>query len=266
MGATGRRPGSPGEMAPLPCPMTAVEDQGPTPVWAVVTPGTSTRATMPTCMKHSPDARRALQLEYATIGWNAGEAVFTITLGVIAGSLALIGFGTDSIIEIFASSVVVWHMRPGHEAASDARTARALRLVAVAFALLAVVLAFAAVRDLVTQRRAGESVVGIAYLAVTAVVMFGLAIAKHRLARRIGSAPLRSEATMTFLDGILSVATLSGLALNATVGWWWADPAAALVVAVAAGREARENWVEAIEWEAGPDGGGGDGVGGAGPG
>lgn len=266
MGATGRRPGSPGEMAPLPCPMTAVEDQGPTPVWAVVTPGTSTRATMPTCMNHSPDARRALQLEYATIGWNAGEAVFTITLGVIAGSLALIGFGTDSIIEIFASSVVVWHMRPGHEAASDARTARALRLVAVAFALLAVVLAFAAVRDLVTQRRAGESVVGIAYLAVTAVVMFGLAIAKHRLARRIGSAPLRSEATMTFLDGILSVATLSGLALNATVGWWWADPAAALVVAVAAGREARENWVEAIEWEAGPDGGGGDGVGGAGPG
>ncbi len=198
-----------------------------------------------------PEAeRRALQLEYATIGWNAGEAVFTITLGVIAGSLALIGFGTDSIIEIFASSVIVWHLRPGHEIASPARTALALRLVATAFLLLAVALAFAASRDLVTQRQADESIPGIIYLAITAVVMFGLAAAKHRLADRIGSAPLRAEATMTFLDGILSVATLTGLALNAALDWWWADPAAAIFVAVAAANEARENWQEASEFAA----------------
>lgn len=191
--------------------------------------------------------RRALLLEYATIVWNLGEAVLTIGLGVVAGSLALIGFGTDSIIEMFASAVVVWHVRPGHETDHPERTRLALRLVALAFALLAVVLAGAAIRDLVTERRAGESPFGIAYLGVTAVVMFSLAAAKRRLAGRLDSAPLRSEAAMTFLDGILSMATLTGLALNAGLGWWWADPAAALVVAVAAANEARENRAEAGE-------------------
>jgi len=189
--------------------------------------------------------RRALLLEYATIAWNLGEAVLTISLGVAARSLALIGFGTDSIIEVFASSVVVWHVRPGHETDHPARTRRALLLVAVAFAVLAVVLGVVAIRDLVTERRAGESPIGIAYLAVTAVVMFSLAVAKRRLASRLDSAPLRSEASMTFLDGILSSATLTGLALNAALGWWWADPAAALIVAVAAANEARENRAEA---------------------
>lgn len=193
--------------------------------------------------------QRALRLEYATIGWNVGEAVLTITLGVLAGSLALIGFGTDSIIEVFASSVVVWHLRPGHETDNPARTRLALRLVAVAFLALAVTLTVAAVRDLTSGRRAGESLFGIAYLAVTALVMFGLSVQKHRIARALSSAPLRSEATMTFLDGILSTATLTGLALNAAFGLWWADPAAALLVAVFAFNEARENWREAAEIE-----------------
>jgi divalent metal cation (Fe/Co/Zn/Cd) transporter len=201
-------------------------------------------------MNPSPDARprlqrRALRLEYATIAWNLGEAVLTVALGILAGSLALIGFGTDSVIEVFASAVVVWHVLPGHETDHPERTRLALRLVAAAFALLALVLAGAAIRDLATGRRAGESPFGIAYLAVTAVVMFSLAAAKHRVARALGSSPLRSEAAMTFLDGILSSATLVGLALNAVLGWWWADPAAALVVAVAAAGEARENLREA---------------------
>lgn len=196
--------------------------------------------------------RRALLLEYATIAWNLGEAVFTIALGVAAGSLALVGFGTDSIIEVFASSVVVWHVRPGHEFDRPERTRLALRLVAIAFALLAAILAVVAIRDLVTGRRAGDSPIGIAYLAVTAVVMFVLAAAKRRLAVRLDSAPLRSEASMTFLDGILSTATLTGLALNAMMGWWWADPAAALVVAIAAANEARENRAEAAEITEGP--------------
>jgi len=191
--------------------------------------------------------RRALRLEYGTIAWNLGEAVLTISLGVVAGSLALVGFGTDSIIEVFASSVVVWHLRPGHEEDRPERTRLALLLVATAFLLLAIVLAAVATRDLVTGRRAGESPVGIVYLAVTALVMFGLAIAKRRTAERLVSAPLRSEASMTFLDGILSTLTLTGLALNAALGWWWADPAAALVVAIAAANEARENRREAAE-------------------
>jgi len=207
-------------------------------------------------MNPSPDARprlqrRALRLEYATIAWNLGEAVLTVALGILAGSLALIGFGTDSVIEVFASAVVVWHVLPGHETDHPERTRLALRLVAAAFALVALVLAGAAIRDLATGRRAGESPFGIAYLAVTAVVMFSLAAAKHRVARALGSSPLRSEAAMTFLDGILSSATLTGLALNAVLGWWWADPAAALVVAVAAAGEARENLREAGEILAG---------------
>jgi divalent metal cation (Fe/Co/Zn/Cd) transporter len=139
----------------------------------------------------------------------------------------------------------VWHLRPGHEEDRPERTRLALRLVATAFLLLALVLAAVAIRDLATGRRAGESPIGIAYLAVTALVMFGLAIAKRRTAGALGSAPLRSEAAMTFLDGMLATLTLTGLALNAGLGWWWADPAAALVVALAAANEARENRREA---------------------
>ncbi|MEE9298288.1 MAG: cation transporter [Acidimicrobiia bacterium] len=181
------------------------------------------------------------------MGWNVGEALLTIALGAVAASLALIGFGTVSIIEVFASSVVVWHLMPGHPVDHSDRTARALRLVAVAFVALAVVLTVAGVRDLVIGRRPDESPWGIAYLAVTALVMFGLAFTKIRIARRLGSAPLRSEASMTFLDGVLSTATMTGLALNAALGWWWADPAAALLVGLAAANEARENWAEAAK-------------------
>ncbi len=190
--------------------------------------------------------RLALRLEYATVGWNVGEAFLTIALGAVASSLALIGFGTVSIVEVFASVVVVWHLRPsshGH----GGRTARAHRLVAIAFAVLALALFAVSTRDLVVGRRPDESPWGIAYLAVTAVVMFGLAFAKRRIATQLRSTPLEAEATMTFLDGILSTSTMLGLLLNATLGWWWADPAAALVVSFAAANEARENWAEAIE-------------------
>lgn len=191
--------------------------------------------------------RRALRLEYATIGWNVGEAVLTIGLGWAAGSLALIGFGTVSVVEVFASVVVVWHLRPGHEIDQPNRTRLALRLIAAAFAVLATVLAVAAINDLATGRQADESLPGIAYLAIAAVVMFWLAAAKRRTALLLDSAPLRSEATITFLDGVLATTTLLGLALNAYAGWWWADPAAALLVALAAFNEARETWNEATE-------------------
>lgn len=191
--------------------------------------------------------RRALRLEYGTIAWNLGEAVLTIGLGIAAASLALIGFGTDSIIEVFASAVVVWHIAPGHAHDHPERTARALRLVAVAFVVLAVVLAAVATRDLLIARRPEASPWGIAYLAVTAIVMFGLAVLKRRTADRLDSAPLHAEATLTFLDGMLATGTTVGLALNAVLSWWWADPAAALLVAVVAANEGRENWQEAAE-------------------
>lgn len=191
--------------------------------------------------------RRALFLEYGTIAWNIGEAVLTIGLGTVAGSLALIGFGTVSVIEVFASAVVVWHIRPGHETDHPERTRLALRLIAGAFLVLAAVLGVAAVNDLATGRIADESPLGIAYLALAAAVMFSLAFAKRRTAGKLGSAPLHSEATVTFLDGVLSTTTLIGLALNAYLGWWWADPAAALIVALAALNEARETWDEASD-------------------
>lgn len=175
--------------------------------------------------------------------WNAGEAVLTIALGSIAGSLALIGFGTVSVVELFASGVVVWHVR-SDEADQPGRTRTALRLIAIAFLVLALALVAAAINDLASGRRAGESPWGIAYLALTAIVMFALAALKRRTAAQLGSEPLHSEATVTLLDGVLSVTTLSGLALNAVLGWWWADPVAAILVALAAVNEARETWFE----------------------
>jgi len=191
--------------------------------------------------------RRALRLEYATIAWNVGEAVLTISLGAVAGSVALIGFGTVSVVEVFASSVVVWHLRRTASGDHPALTAIALRLIAGAFLVLGLALVFVAGNDLLSGRRADESPWGIVYLAVTAVVMFYLAILKRRTAESLGSEPLHSEATVTFLDGVLSVSTLTGLALNAAVGWWWADPVAGLLVAMAAVNEARESWQEAAE-------------------
>lgn len=193
--------------------------------------------------------RRALRLEYGTIAWNVGEAALTLALGAVASSLALIGFGAVSVVEVFASLVVVWHLIPGHETDRPDRTRLALRLVGVAFGVLAVALASVAISDLTSGRRPDESPWGIAYLVLAAAVMFGLARVKRNTAEQLDSEPLRSEATMTLLDGFLATATLIGLALNAVAGWWWADPAAALIVAVAAANEARENWEEATKIE-----------------
>ena len=191
--------------------------------------------------------RVALRLEYGTIAWNIGEAALTLALGAVASSLALIGFGAVSVVEVFASVVVVWHLIPGHETDHPHRTRLALRLVGIAFGVLAIALAMVAINDLTTGRRPDESPWGIAYLVVAAAVMFGLALIKRRTAEKLDSAPLRSEATMTLLDGFLASATVIGLALNAVAGWWWADPAAALVVAMAAANEARENWEAASD-------------------
>lgn len=193
---------------------------------------------------HQGDHRRALILEWTTIAWNSGEVFITIALGVAARSLALIAFGLDSVVEVFASLVVVWHIgEAGSEFAP--RTRRALRLVGSAFAVLAVLLTVGAVRVLIVGHETNDSPWGIAYLGVTAVVMFVLATAKRRVARRLDSEPLHAEATMTTLDGFLALSILGALAVDATLGWWWADPVATLVVAGVAANEAREAWEEA---------------------
>jgi divalent metal cation (Fe/Co/Zn/Cd) transporter len=192
----------------------------------------------------SREQRRALRLVWATVAWNVTEVVASIGIGIAAGSLALVAFGFDSLFEMFASLVVIWHLRG---LASPRRTGLALRLVAVAFALLGVTLVAAAWRVLAVGHVADETWLGIGYIGLTAAVMFTLAFLKRSSARRIGSEPLAAEAKLSFLDGLLALGILSALALNVAFGWWWADPVATLVVAAAALREAVENWREARE-------------------
>ena len=198
--------------------------------------------------EHTRDAleKRGLRLEYATIAWNAVEMVIAIGLGIAAHSLALVAFGLDTMVELFASGVVVWHLRhPGRD--SDRVTAKALRLVAWAFFVLAAVVTIGAVSALATSSAPDESPIGIAYLAVTAVVMLSLGALKRTTGRRLGSEPLAAEARMSIIDAALAVGVLLGLAANTLFGWWWADPIAALLVAVAALREGFENLEEAGE-------------------
>jgi divalent metal cation (Fe/Co/Zn/Cd) transporter len=187
-----------------------------------------------------------LRLEWGTIGWNLGEAVITVTLGVIAGSIALVAFGLDSLIEVFASAVVVWHVRDLDDL-DPTRNRTALRLISIAFWALGVALMTGAVIRLASTARPDDSPWGIAYTALAAAVMFGLAIAKRRVAERLDNAPLRAEAEITFLDGILASSILLALILNTAFGWWWADPLAAIGVALVAFNEGREHWEEAAE-------------------
>lgn len=181
--------------------------------------------------------RTGRRLQTATIAWNLIEVFITITLGLLAGSLALVAIGLDSLIEVFASLVVLWHMS---DATTVRRDRRARRLVAAAFTLLALYLAAAGTRALLTGAEPESSPLGIAYLALTAIVMFSLATWKTRIGRQLSSEPFLAEARMTYLDGWLATAILTALALNTIAGWWWADPAAALIVAIAAAREAHE--------------------------
>lgn len=191
--------------------------------------------------------RRGLRLQWITIGWNLLEVVVTVSLGVAAHSLALVAFGMDSLVEVFASLVVVWEMgaAPAAAAGASLRRRRALTLVAAAFAVLALYLVAGSADTILARGRSDSSPWGIAYLAVTAVVMFTLAWHKRLVGAALASDPFLAEARMTFLDGCLATAIVGALALRAAFGWWWADPLAAALVAVAAAGEARSNWREA---------------------
>jgi len=175
--------------------------------------------------------RQALRLEYLTVGWNSIEVFVTIGLGIASGSLALVAFGLDSLIEIFASTVVLWHLRGDGD---GAQTRRAMGLVALAFFGLAAILIVAAVEGLASGREADQSPLGIGYLAVTAVVMFTLSWRKRLVGTSLENHPLEHEARITFLDGMLATGVLLALAANVAFGAWWADPIAAALVGVAA--------------------------------
>lgn len=182
--------------------------------------------------------RRGLWLEYLTASWNLIEAVVAIGFGIAAGSIALVGFGFDSVIEVFAASVVVWELR----GAEEDRERLALRLIAASFFVLTAYVAFQSLRDLLTRAEPHESIPGIVLAVVSLSVMPVLAIAKRKTGVAMGSSALVADSAETMLCSMLSLILLVGLLLNATVGWWWADPVAALGIAFLAFREGVEAW------------------------
>lgn len=187
--------------------------------------------------------RRGLRLEYATIGWNVVEAVVAIGAGVAAGSIALVAFGFDSTIEVAAAAVVVWQFRAELRGGVDeAREQRALKLIAVTFFVLAAYVTFEAARTLIIRDVPDPSTVGVVLAAVSLTVMPILAWFKRQTALQMGSQTLLADSAETFLCAWLSAILLGGLVLNSTLGWWWADPVAALGIAYLAVREGIETW------------------------
>jgi divalent metal cation (Fe/Co/Zn/Cd) transporter len=193
--------------------------------------------------------RRARNLNRLTIGYNAVEMVVALAAGIVAGSISLIGFGLDSGVEISTSLVLAWRLaqerRDGCRQEDDQR---ATRLIALCFAALAVWVGYEAVGQLVAQEAPDASPVGMVIAALSLVLMPILARAKRRLGVPLGSQAVVSEARQTELCAWLSGVVLLGLAANAWLGWWWADPVAALGVAVIAGVEGWRSWrAESLE-------------------
>ncbi|MFJ9351181.1 cation transporter [Streptomyces sp. NPDC101237] len=180
--------------------------------------------------------RRGFALEYATLGWNVIGIVVLAVAAISARSVALAGFGLDSLIEIGASAVVIWEL----SGTGENRQRRALRLVGVAFALLAIYLLVQSTWVLASGFRPHHSLLGIGWTAVTAAVMFALAAGKARTGIALDNPVLKTEGRVTTIDGLLAVAVLLGLLLNSLAGLSWADPAAGYVLVYYAVREARE--------------------------
>lgn len=182
-------------------------------------------------------------LAWFTIAWNCIEGVAGIALGIAAGSVALVGFGVDSYVEVFAGSVIVWRLaqeRHGHQL-SLAAERRAVRLIAVTFLFLAAGVGAESVRKLSSEAEPDTSLFGIGLAVVSLIVMPVLAQAKRKVGERLGSRAVTADATETSLCVYLSGILLVGLTLNAALGWWWADPLAGLGIVYVAGREGIEH-------------------------
>ena len=184
--------------------------------------------------------RRGFRLEYASMAWMTAEAAVAITAGILASSIALTGFGLDSVIEFFAAAIVVWQLRG--EIAGQERETRAVRLIGITFFALAAYLTAESIHDLVTGARPGESIAGLAVTAAALIVMPLLAIAKRRTGQVLGNRTLITDSAETAFCAYTSAATLAGVGLNTALGWWWADPTAALIIAALAVKEGLEAW------------------------
>lgn len=191
----------------------------------------------------TPLLRRGLRLEYTTLAWNVAGIVVLAIAAVSARSVALAGFGLDSLIEIGASAVVIWEL----SGSGPDRRRRALRLIGAGFAVLAVYLLVQSTWVLVAGFHPRHSVLGIVWTAITAAVMVALAIGKARTGAALDNPVLRTEGRVTLIDALLAAAVLAGLALNAAVGWWWADPLAGYLLVYYALREVREIFSDSAE-------------------
>ena len=175
--------------------------------------------------------KRGRWLEYFTIAYNSLEGLIAVTAGLIAGSIALVGFGFDSIIEVTSGSVLLWRLHADLDEARRERVeAISLRIVGALFVLLALYVTYDSVRSLIRREAPQESLVGIVLASVSLVIMPLLVRAKRRVARAINSGALMADSKQTELCTYLSAILLVGLLLNALLGWWWADPIAALVM------------------------------------
>jgi divalent metal cation (Fe/Co/Zn/Cd) transporter len=218
-------------------------DHGPSPVAIQV------YRTRPVGADRSAAVRRARWLNAATIGWNSIEGVVAVAAGIAAGSVSLIGFGFDSAIEVSAALVLTWRLHQERKAGCmQASDRRATRAIAASFVLLGVYVGIESIRDLVGGAHPDESTVGLVMAALSLLVMPFLARAKRALAPALGSAAAVADAKQTNLCALLSAVLLIGLAANAMLGWWWADPLAGAGIAVLALLEARRTWAaESLE-------------------
>jgi len=204
------------------------------------------------CTAVSPTLRpasvsRALRLEYLTVAWNVAEGVIAILAALAAGSVAILGFGIDSFIECASALVMIWRLRAERgqrlsEAQLNTVEHRARRLVAASLFLLGGYVAFDAVQTLLSGERPAFSPVGSALIVVSIFLMIWLARAKRRLARELHSEAMEADAFQSTACWWLSLAALAGVGLNGLLGWWWADPAAALVISALLANEGREAW------------------------
>jgi divalent metal cation (Fe/Co/Zn/Cd) transporter len=193
--------------------------------------------------------RRARQLNRFSISWNVAEALVALGAGIAAGSVSLVAFGLDSVIEVSASLILAWRLaQERHDGCTQDADRRATRAIAGSFAALAAYVAVEAVRDLADGDHPEASLVGIVLAALSLAVMPVLAHMKAKLAPVLGSRAQQSEANQTRLCASLSAVLLVGLVANAAFGWWWADPLAALGIAALALVEARRAWrAESLE-------------------
>ncbi len=182
-------------------------------------------------MERKHFVQQGIRLEYVTLAWNGFEALVAIVSGVVAGSIALVGFGLDSMIEMSSGATLLWRLKSDADEHRREKVERtALRIVGASFIALAIYVAADAARSLWHHARPEESFSGIAIAAAALIVMPLLARAKRRVASGIDSGAMQADSRQTDLCAYLSAVLLAGLLLNATLGWWWADPVAALIM------------------------------------